>query len=164
MLMQQAPVRNESIVGAQVYSHNGEYSPRVVEFGLPGRGVSFEFARKYRSSHNDQMGTLGRGWTFTYAKRLDQADGGILYSDGLGRTHLFRRADGDNTFISPGGFYALLAAEDNRLVLRQQYSHSFVFETPGAGGRLLSIRDRNNNALEFDYAADAIRVRDTLNP
>jgi hypothetical protein len=42
------PLRNASIVGASVYSHSGEFSPHVVDYGVPARGVSFQFARTYR--------------------------------------------------------------------------------------------------------------------
>ena len=34
------PARNESVVGAQVYSHSGEYAPLARDFELPARGVT----------------------------------------------------------------------------------------------------------------------------
>jgi YD repeat-containing protein len=162
MSMQQPPVRNQSVLGAQVYSHSGEYSPRVVDFLLPGRGLSLEIARKYRSAHHDRTGPLGRGWTLTYDKRLQQTDEGVLYSDGVGGTHLFRHAGRDGAFVSPDGFYAVLETANGQTLLRQQHGGAFVFERPDAGGRLLSIRDRNENAVEFEYRDASVRVRDAL--
>ena len=37
----QAPIRNASVIGAQVYSHSGEFSPRVTDITIPGRFFSF---------------------------------------------------------------------------------------------------------------------------
>lgn len=161
-LFQQAPVRNESVVGAQVYGHSGEFSPRVVDFELPGRGVSFQFVRKYRCVRSREAGSLGRGWTFAYAKRIERVDGGLLYYDGLGRTHRFARTPGRNDWVSPDGFYAVLAAENGKILLKQRFGGVFVFEEPGTGGRLLAIEDRNGNALEFGYAKEAIHAVDSL--
>src|SRR5437660_7701460 len=86
----QCPFRNESIVGAQVYSHSGEYSPRVMDFGLPARGISFQFIRKYRSANHQAVGAMGRSWTFTYEKSLEKEGDNVLYHDGLGRIHCFK--------------------------------------------------------------------------
>jgi hypothetical protein len=85
----QAPLRNESVVGAQVYSHSGEFSPRVFDIAVPGRGLSFQFVRKYRSALCEEAGPLGRGWTFSYAKRVEREGNDILYHDGFGRVHRF---------------------------------------------------------------------------
>src|SRR5213078_5368933 len=85
----QFPIRNESVTGAQVYSHSGEFSPQVIDCSLPGRGVSFKFVRKYSSASHHQVGALGRGWTFNYAKTLEKEGDDILYHDGLGRKHRF---------------------------------------------------------------------------
>jgi hypothetical protein len=42
-LLSQFTIRNASVVGAQVYSHSGEYAPQMIDFALPARGVSFQF-------------------------------------------------------------------------------------------------------------------------
>src|SRR4051812_10875648 len=117
-VMQQAPIRNESVVGAHVYSHSGEFSPQVTDMALMGRGISFRFIRKHCSSRCQGVDPLGRGWTFTYAKRIERQGHGILYHDGLGRTHRFTRALLNDDFISPPGFYAVLRDENGKLLLR----------------------------------------------
>jgi YD repeat-containing protein len=156
---QQAPVRNASVVGAQVYSHNGEFSPQVYDFELPARGVFFQFIRKYRSANHNDFGSLGRGWTFSYAKWLEQEENDILFHDGFGRSHRFVFS-ADGSFSSPDGFYAVLLADGERVLLRQRFGDLFTFERPDLGGRILSIEDRNGNALKFEYRENSILATD----
>ncbi len=162
MKFQQCPVRNENVIGAQVYSHSGEFSPRVVDFGIPGRGISFQFVRKYRIACSQEICPIGRGWTFTYAKRIEHKDNDVLYHDGLGRTHRFAGTRDKNKYGSPKGFYSILIAENGKFLLGQRYGTIFHFEKPEAGGRLLAIEDRNKNVLKFEYTSDVVRVTDTL--
>ncbi len=162
-LFKQAPVRNESVVGAHVYSHSGEFSPRVVDVALPGRGLSIQFIRKYRSALQQTLGPFGRGWTFTYAKRLEKSkDHHLLYHDGLGRIHQFTPDPATGDFLSPAGLYAILTPITGSVILRQRYRNNLVFEKPEAGGRLLAIDDRNGNTLAFAYAKGTISVTDLL--
>jgi hypothetical protein len=161
-VLQQAPIRNESVIGAQVLSHSGEFSPQVVDFALPGRGFSFQFVRKYRSSLSQQLSPLGRGWTFTYAKYIESEGDDILYHDGFGRTHRFPRMLGKSEYISPDGFYAVLIDEDEKFLLRQRFGDVFVFAKPDNGGRLLAIEERNGNALQFSYGENTILATDSL--
>jgi YD repeat-containing protein len=93
---------------------------------------------------------------------MERVDEGILYHDGLGRTHRFTRMPGRNDLVSPDGFYAVLTAEDERVLLKQRFGTVFVFGAPEAGGYLLAIEDRNGNALTFEHTKEAIRVADSL--
>ena len=115
-VLAQAPVRNARVEGMSVYTHSGEFSPRVVDVMIPGRNLSFQFVRKYRSGHRDHLGPLGRGWTFTYSRCLVRQGKDILYFDGQGRTHRFTWRKADKTFSSPLGFYSVIKSE--RGVLR----------------------------------------------
>jgi YD repeat-containing protein len=159
---QQAPVRNESVIGAQVYSHSGEFSPQVFDLDLPARGVSCQFIRKYRSAQHKEIGPLGRGWTFTYAKRIEQEGSDILYHDGVGRVHRFGISKTTGKFLSPDGLYAVLTLEKETFLLKQRFGDLFRFEHPGIGGRLLAIEDRNGNALRFEYRENKILIIDTF--
>lgn len=161
-LFLQSPVRNESVVGAQVYSLNGEFSPQVIDLTIPARGISFQFIRKYRSTNHLEVGALGRGWTFTYAKSLGKDGNDILYHDGLGRIHCFKYVPSKHSYTSPDGFYAVLDAVKNTFFLRQRYGGVFVFEKPERGGRLLAIKDRNGNVLQFKYGENEIQVIDSF--
>ena len=161
-LFSQCPVRNESVVGAQVYSHSGEYAPLVMDFGLPARGVSFQFIRKYRSANCQVIGTMGRGWTFTYAKALEKEGDDILYHDGLGRIHRFKPIPSKDSYLSPDGLYMRLEAAGDTFSLKQRYGDVVTFERPEMGGRLLSIEDRNGNTLRLEYQKNTIQILDPL--
>ena len=158
-LVQPAPIRNESIIGAQVCSHSGEFSPEVFDLELPSRGVSFQFLRKYRSALSHEIRPLGRGWTFTYAKRLEQDGADILYHDGFGRIHRFSSSP-NGGFVSPDGFYAVLHIGGDQFLLKQRFGDLYRLERPDAGGRLLTIEDRNGNALRFVHGDQSIGVID----
>jgi YD repeat-containing protein len=155
---QQAPVRSKSVVGAQVYSHSGEFSPQVFDLELPSRGVGFQFLRKYSSARYHDVGLLGRGWTFAYNKRIERDGDCILYHDGFWRSYRF--ASAGSGFLSPDGFYALLEEDGNCFSLKQRTGDLFVFENPDSGGRLLSIEDRHGNTLLFEYLENQISVTD----
>src|SRR5882724_3103556 len=116
----QAPVRNASLVGAQVNTHSVEYAPRVTDLALGARGGSFEFVRAYRSVKSDVIGPLGRGWTFCYAKRLELSGDDVLYHDGFGRVHRFQPNGSSAGFASPDGLYARLEEARDSLVLRHR--------------------------------------------
>src|SRR6266540_814179 len=100
-LFLQCPVRNESVVGAHVYSHSREYSPQVRYFNLPARGISCQFIRKYRLANHEVDGVMGRGWIFTYAKAIEKEGDDILYHDGLGRIHHFTSVPSKNSYVFP---------------------------------------------------------------
>jgi YD repeat-containing protein len=161
-LFLQYPVRNESVVGAQVYSHSGEYSPLVRDFGLPARGVSFQFVRKYRSANCKVIGLMGRGWTFTYTKAMEKVGDDILYHDGLGRIYRFKPIPSKDAYLSPDGLYMRLEAAGDGFSLKQRYGGVLTFERPEMGGRLLSMEDRNGNALRFEYQKNAMQILDPL--
>ncbi|MES0096634.1 DUF6531 domain-containing protein [Mesorhizobium sp. M0019] len=158
----QSPMRNASVVGANVFSHSGEFSPAVVDFTLPGRGVSFLLARKYRSANSHAIGMFGRGWTFTHAKSLARVENDLLYHDGLGRSHFFEGPASKDTYKTPNGMYATLEAEKYTFCLKQRGGRALTFEAPPMGGRLLSVEDRNKNAIRFNYVEGAIQISDSL--
>ena len=161
-LFLQCPVRNESVVGFHVYGHSGEYSPQTIDFGLPARGVSFQFVRKYRSANSQALGPMGRGWTFTYAKTLEKEGEDVLYHDGFGRVHRFKSIASKNSYLSPAGLYMRLEAAGDTFSLRQRHGGVMIFERPETGGRLLAIEDRNGNSLKFKYNKNAIQILDPL--
>lgn len=156
------PIRNESVVGAQVYSHSGAYSPLVSDFSLPARGIFFQFLRKYHSANCRSIGPMGRGWTFNYLKMLENEDDDILYHDGLGRIHRFEPTTSKDSFLSPHGLYMRLEAAENTFSLKQRYGGLLTFEKPEMGGRLLSIEDCNGNTLRFEYQKNVIQILDPL--
>ncbi|CAN7585600.1 DUF6531 domain-containing protein [Pararhizobium sp. LjRoot238] len=161
MPLQPPPLRNESVVGAHVYSHSGEFSPEVLDLELPGRGLSFRFLRKYRSALAHQAGLLGRGWSFEYARRIEQAHDDVLYYDERSRVSLFTASKDAAALYAPG-FYGVLVQENDRFVLKQRFGEHLIFELPQHGGRLLAVQDRNLNTMQFAYADHEIVVIDSL--
>jgi YD repeat-containing protein len=162
MEVQQAPVRNASVWGAQVYTHSGEFAPQVLDLDLPARGLSFYFLRVYRSALNQTMGPLGRGWTFSFARRFERDGSSLRYQDGFGRSYAFAASATSGSYISPPGIYAILEDEDGHLVLRERFGQVSVFEQPEDGGRLLRIKDRNTNSLWFRHTDSRTVVTDPL--
>jgi hypothetical protein len=59
-----------------------------------------------------------------------------------------------------------LEASGDTFFLKQRYGDVLIFERPELGGRLLSIKDRNEdrngNALRFEYKKNAIQIFDPL--
>src|SRR5690242_17688464 len=127
--LQQAPVRNASVVAASVYSHSGDFSPQAVDLAFPGRGLSVAFTRKYRSALSQTIAPLGRGWTFTYAKSIERENDALLYHDGYGRTHPFTQVDGQEIYTAPE-LYAVLTSQKNRFFLQGRYGAILTFEAP----------------------------------
>src|SRR6266704_1873247 len=150
----QAPLRGASIVGAQVYSHSGEFSPRVSDLAIPGRGISFRLTRKYRSSMSGTIGKFGRGWTFSYAKRLEERGRDVVYHDGFGRVHLFIYSATSRRYETPEGFYSTLSDQGVTFLLNERYGAQYFFESPRQGGRVLRVSDRNKNQLQFSYSSN----------
>jgi YD repeat-containing protein len=150
------------MVGVDVYSHSGEFSPWAVDLALPGRGLAFRFVRTYRFGRSNDLGPLGRGWHVNYFQRLERFESDILYHDNVGRTHQFANERGTEGFVSPDGVYATLTASNAEFRLQQRYGTALVFATPEAGGRLRSIVDRNGNTLAFEHTAEAMVATDAL--
>jgi len=88
------------VLSAHKYTATVENSPRKsFDLELPARGVSFQFIRKYGSANKEQIDALGRGWTFTYAKRLVPDASDVLYHDGFWRVHRFAFFSSDGRFL-----------------------------------------------------------------
>jgi uncharacterized protein DUF6531 len=128
----------------------------VIDFGLPARGVSFQFIRRDRSANHHEVGSLGRGWTVTYAKALEKEGNDILYHDGLRRVHRFKFVPLKDFYESPEGFYAVLDAVEDTFSLRQRYSGVFVFARPERGAACSPLRigtatpsDLSTTRMEF---------------
>jgi RHS repeat-associated protein len=73
------PVRHDDYCGAPVstpsgvYLFSGEFYHRAVDMRIPGRGLDFVWARKYRSRLGPNDG-LGAGWDFAYNIKLFLVD------------------------------------------------------------------------------------------
>ncbi len=158
----QPPIKNESFTGERVLAHSGEFSPKYTDVVILGRSLDFRFDRTYRSSQSETLGLIGYGWTFNYERRLVTSGKDIIYFDGEGRSLLFKIGNGDS-YISPKGMYCKLVKEKTQFVQNFRFGIKQVFELPENGGRIISIQDRNENAISFRYSENEIILTDSLN-
>lgn len=133
-----------------------------IDFSYTSRGMPLEFIRTHNAD-DPREGIFGRSWTFNYSVSLvENPDGSIDIRRGDGRVdHFFYngiRYQGPNgvydTLIKNGdGTYSLKIKKDK------------TTQNFNAQGRLINIKDRNNNTISFSYDAEdkLIRITDPNN-
>lgn len=130
---------------------NGNLSHSQKVFSLPGVGLTTDFTIFYNST-DSFVGTLGAGWSHSYDISLTLQDN----EDALVRlnadTSLLYKID-----VEAGGIYRAPSGElatlnrnslDNTFVLTKRDGTAYSFNSEG---KLLSITDRNGNAMQFAY-------------
>lgn len=152
--------------GDPVLLHSGEVALRRVDLRIPGRGLDWEFARRYRS-RIQYNGVLGHNWTHNYDAKLvvhAGAQGGhIFLLDGNGRMEFYRKVT-TNVYASPDGSYNTFRVVVNNpqgsefeLINRHgtrtrfRRDGSAVPPPQGTVMRMTQIADRNGNTLRFLY-------------
>jgi len=131
-----------------------------LDLTLPSRGLSPRIIRTYRldSGFND---ALGYGWTHTYLMHVVETVDGlvkIFNPDGSGS---FFKPKEDGTYESPkGDFRRLIKNIDRSFVLREKSGRVFNFDE---FGKLISIYNKNENALKFFYDDD-YRIESIIDP
>jgi RHS repeat-associated protein len=117
------------------------------DLATPRTGVSFDWTRTYTSG-DPTVGPLGPGWTHTYAASLQvQGNGDVLARGEEGQEVYFTR-QGDGSFVGAAGALATLSsiAGGYELERTDQVVYSF-----SSSGRLLSIKDRNDQGVTLAY-------------
>lgn len=142
-----------------VNTATGNYWNQVIDLAYPGRGLGFAFARTYNSL-DTSVGVLGVGWTANYLARLDlEPDGSITYRDGTGARFAYALAPSGG-FDRPAGSRDNLVAVGGGFEIRRPDQVRLVFD---GSGQLLSMVDRNGNALAFGYVgAQLATITDTV--
>lgn len=137
----------------------GAYTNSVTDLALPGRGVPFDFARRY-SSANSTSGVLGPGWRHAYEQHLVfNVDGSITDIDARGNAIPFL-ADGNGGWYPAVGVIAAIAPVVGGFEVQRPDLVTDVFD---ASGRLVAERDRNANQLTFGYTGgDLTSITDTV--
>jgi RHS repeat-associated protein len=139
-----------------VLPHSGEFVYEQTPLRIPGRGIDYRLRLTYHSQlvHD---GRAGWGWEHDYDRRLVDAGGGSLARwDGGGRS-LPLSFDGVR-FTPPGGLYTAVVSTTRGISLTAPggtVEGFFPLDNSPLAGRLRTIRDRNGNALHFDYDAQA---------
>ncbi|MDA1015349.1 MAG: DUF6531 domain-containing protein [Planctomycetota bacterium] len=164
-----------------VQLHSGEYAETVTDLEIPGRGFNWKFERTYRSGANFET-ALGQSWDFADNRRIVEAGadntdrlrltyasieaGDVVRLDGKGRMDLYE-LQADGTFRSPGEFYTRLEKlADGTFRERDEQGSVAVYDAVNSVGvgRVLSLSDRNDNSLRYEYDEHGRldRVLDTM--
>ena len=139
----------------------GNYVQNHVDLQMPGIGFPFEFRRFYNSKFSDQPGQpLGFGWTFNYNERIQDTGTNTLFVRGDGSTWTFYPTN-SGYIGEPGNFDSLVhnTNTDNSWTLTDKSQTVTLF---GSNGCLVSITDKNGNALNCTYVAGVLnQIEDT---
>ncbi|MBT9519293.1 MAG: AHH domain-containing protein [Dechloromonas sp.] len=168
----------------------GNLTHNETDLSVKGRGLPILFARWYNSG-DPKDGPLGNGWThsFNHQVKLYGVEGGaakVSWLNGSGGETWFSttsQTSGDiakgATLISAGGVNVEFTrvsggADDGKYRIRERNGLVYLFAstagpnvTPSANSavvaRLLSITDRNGNALTLNYSGTQLsNVTDSL--
>jgi YD repeat-containing protein len=131
-----------------VNSLTGAFTTAVSDLTLPGIGVPFAWRRTYTSA-DTAAGRLGPGWTDSYQTSLAVLANGDVRLKGEEGQRVFYTRQQDGSFLGAAGARSTLAsvAGGYELVRRDQVVYRFDLE-----GRLLSVKDRNDQGLTFAYS------------
>lgn len=142
-----------------VNTATGNYTNEVTDLRLPGRGLAVEFRRTYNSL-STAVGTLGLGWTHTFAAHLELLGGGaVAYISGDGARSVFV-PDGGGGFLRPPGQLAVLSSAGGGFDLLTPEQIRYHFD---ASGVLQTITDRNGNIIGSTYVSGRLtQVTDTV--
>ena len=141
--------------GSPIYLKDGNFLYSNKDLFIPGR-IPFDITRSYNSRDNTREGYLGYGWTFTYSYQLIETDDGsavILIPNG--QRHEFKFDNDSKSYIPPPRVYSVLTKHNDSFILQQRNGINITFEL---SGKLISIHDKNNNSLKFDYDTNGLSV------
>lgn len=131
----------------------GNVYTQALDIFVPAKGLPIKFERTYNSLE-DYNGVLGYGWTHSYNMRITfagpeddlEAVVVVMWQDGR-RIHFVRDTNGG--YQTPKGEYSKLTRNpDGTFILTTKYGQVYNFNILG---RLLSLRERNNNQTDLVY-------------
>ena len=148
---------------------SGELHHSAIDLHIPGRGVDFIWARKYRSKVGPDT-AQGVGWDSSYNVYLEQDGLDLILHDGNTRFDRYFLVSGvSGTYWCSREFFREITQEpDTSYVCRfaQRGEWRFhPFDGSPAAGRLTAIVDANGNTLSFAYDGSGrlSTITDTLN-
>ena len=133
-----------------VNTATGNYLSIVSDLAFQGRGLPFVFTRFY-NSQDPYSGPLGAGWTHSYNVLLTvNSDHSVTIKWGDGHQEFYTPTS-TTTFKSslPGVFNSLVKNGDGTYTLTTKRQIRYAFSSIGL---LMSLSDRNANALTFSYS------------
>lgn len=148
-----------------VYLFSGEWYHETTDLRIPGRGMDFIWARKYRSRIGPDT-AQGNGWDYSYNVSLSREGTSLLLRNGDTRADVFTPQP-DGTWGRDEFFFHIERNADTSysVVFASAGRWNFhPFDTSAIAGKLTSISDRNGNtiSLEYDALGRLERIIDTL--
>ena len=135
--------------GDPVNTATGNFYHQETDLALASRLQPLLFERYYNSLDNS-VGPLGPGWMHTYNIVLDDSYGtdevAVRWADG--QVVVWHDAGGGTYEATQWDNYEQLTADGNGWYVTTQAMDVFAFDT---SGRLLSIVDKNGNAVTLSY-------------
>ncbi|OZS77779.1 hypothetical protein CF394_09600 [Tetzosporium hominis] len=134
---------------------NGNLVLRLIDASLDGRGLDPTIERTY-NAQDKSVNLLGKGWRLSFESQvIESANGDILLTEGDGSKHLFVKKQ-DGTYQHPAGVYKKVTKNATGEILIQELDDSGISETFGVSGKLLTVADKNNNKLTYQYTGDKL--------
>ena len=130
-----------------VSSRTGAFTTAAADLDVPGTGVAFEWSRSYTSA-DSTVGRLGPGWTDSYSASLAVEGNGDVLLHGEDGQQLHYTSQGGGSFAGAPGSLSTLSAVGGGYELVRQDQVKYVFDS---AGRLLSMKDRNNQGVTLAY-------------
>jgi len=142
---------------------NGNFFYSTTDMSVPSKGLDFTVMRTYNSNLNAWTFNFDTALTFvpnTYERQIaigPREDGRIQ--------SYYKDMDNQWYALSPGNFDKLIEEDDGSFTLYTKGNLYYRLARPtSVNGRLLSINDRDGNALTFTHTANKITaVRDASN-
>lgn len=155
----------ESGFGSGVYAFSGEFHHSEIDLVIPGRGLDFIWARKYRSRIGPDT-AQSSGWDFSYNIQIEACGPNVILHDGNSRQDLLRRQP-DGTYSTDqlfeegtfsNGVFILQFADKGTWQF-------FPLDGSAKQGKISRSTDRNGNFLLFAYDVSGrlVTITDTLN-
>ena len=138
---------------------NGNYYHQHTDVSFPGRGLGVVFSRTYNALDN-YNGPLGANWTHSYNILLASTSSGVIVKWGDGHGENF--AWTGSAFVPQIGVHSTLAHNgDGTFTLTTKSQVKYLFNILG---KLVSITDRNGNAitLAYDQSGNLTQITDTV--
>ena len=128
----------------------GNFTHSETDLSVGSRGPTLTLGRFY-NSRSSFLRSLGRGWTHTYDVSLSSAANGVALQWSDGRVDHYAETGGDAyNPVEPGIYDTLRHETDATWTLVRKDLATYRFDPQG---RLLSVADRNGNALICAYDA-----------
>jgi RHS repeat-associated protein len=138
-------------MGSPIDVATGNFFQTIPVLTLSGRGPVITISLTYHS-FDLRKGQFGLGWTSSYDQRIikttDGAEITAVCANSAGRRDRYIR-NPDGSYLSPPNLRTVLSENaDGSFVLREKNG---IIETFASNGSLISITDRNGNALSLAY-------------